>query len=75
MSGQPCMNLVNNLKFNIMKNIAILILKHRIKLAKKEQQRLSEKREAGYSIIYGAYSNMIKNYEDSIMFLKAEQHK
>ena len=49
-----------------MKNITILLLKWNIKIAKKKQTKVKT------SIVKGAYDNLIKSYNDTIMFLKAD---
>ena len=51
-----------------MKNLAIQILKYRIKKAKK---RIETER---YSFVVTAYENMIKSYSSTIMFLKSERN-
>jgi len=55
-----------------MKRILIIMLKYRIKKAKKTQTKLILE---GSSIIAAAYGSLIRSYEDSILFLNSELHR
>ena len=55
-----------------MKWIIIMLLNSIIQKSKKEQIKLMKK-GGGSVIVAQAYDNMIKNYKDTIMFLKAQQ--
>jgi hypothetical protein len=50
-----------------MKTIAILIMKMMLTKAK------NDRFDCDNTIVKRAYDNMIKNYEDTIMFLKAKR--
>ena len=47
--------------------IAIWIMKNRLKEAKEAQKKLDN------TIVIQAYDNMIKNFKDTVMFLKAHK--
>ncbi len=50
-----------------MRTIAIMVMKLMLTKAKNDRFRCDN------TIVKGAYSNMIKNYEDTIMFLEANR--
>ena len=54
-----------------MKRLLIIMLKHRVRRAKKEQSRLIR---GGATVVADAYGTLIKSYESSILFLNAESH-
>ena len=55
-----------------MKRLLIIMLKYRIRRAKKVQIKLTLE---GSSIIACAYGNLIKSYESAILFLNSELHR